>query len=164
MTTVRYCTPEWLEKCADGYRATPKFKEAFKKLTISVFFQIEAEPDWGIDEAIIFGSFVDEGDLIYLAFFSEEEAKEKAEFILGATPQEWKQILRKEKKFVTDFMLGKISLVQGSKVGVLTIAPYADTFVAALTQYDLQFPDEMSAEELEAYRAHVSEVRAQLGV
>ena len=164
MTTVRYCTPEWLEKSAAGYRATPKFKEAFKKLTISVFFQVEAEPAWGLDEAIIFGSIVDKGELIDLAFFSEEDAKEKAEFILGATPQEWKKILRKESKFVTDFMLGKISLIQGSKVGVLTVAPHADTFVAALTQYDLQFPDEMSAEELEAYRAHVTEFRAQLGV
>ena len=164
MATVRYCTPEWLEKCADGYRATPKFKEAFKKLTISVFFQIEAEPDWGIDEAIIFGSTVDKGDLIDLAFFSGEEAKEKAEFILGATPQEWKQLLRKEKKFITDFMLGKITLIQGSKVGVLSIAPHADNFVAALTQFELQFPDEMSAEELEAYRAHISEFRARLGV
>jgi hypothetical protein len=164
MTAVRYCTPEWLEKSFASYQATSKFKEAFKKLTMSVFFLVEAEPDWGIDEAIIFGCAVEKGELLYLDFFSESDAKEKAEFILGATPQEWKQILRKEKKFVTDFMLGKITLEQGSKVGVLSIAPYADTFVDALTQHDLQFPDEMSAEELEAYRAHFSEFRAQLGV
>ena len=164
MTTIRYCTPEWLEESAKNYRATPKFKEALRKVTASVFFLIEAEPTWGIEEDIIFGGIVEKGELITLAFFSEADAKEKAEFILAATPQEWKKILRKENKFVTDFMLGKITLEQGSKVGVLTIAPYADTFVDSLTQFELQFPDEMSPEELDEYRAYMAEFRAKLEV
>ena len=62
--------------------------------------------------------------------------------------EKWKSILRKERKFLTDFMLGRLPLVQGSKVGVLSIAPYANTFVDALTQAELQFPDEMAPEEL----------------
>ena len=164
MTVIRYCTPEWLEESAKNYRATPKFREALKKVTASVFYRIEAEPAWGIEEDIIFGGIVDKGELIALAFFSEADAKEKADFVLAATPQEWKKILRKESKFVTDFMLGKISLEQGSKVGVLTIAPYADTFVDSLTQFELRFPDEMSPEELDEYRAHMAEFRARLEV
>ncbi|MGE5603751.1 MAG: hypothetical protein ACM30E_11915, partial [Nitrososphaerales archaeon] len=79
-------------------------------------------------------------------------------------PQEWKSILRKERKFLTDFMLGRLPLVQGSKVGVLGIAPYANTFVDALTQAELQFPDEMLPEELAAYRSHVAAFRKECGV
>ena len=81
-----------------------------------------------------------------------------------ATPQEWKKILRKENKFLTDFMLGKITLEQGTKVGVLGLAPYANSFVDALTQVELRFPDELTAQELEEYRAYVRDFRARLGV
>ncbi len=52
---------------------------------------------------------------------------------MAASPQEWKLVLRKEHKFLTDFMLGKIRLEQGSKVGVLGFAPFADTFIDAVT-------------------------------
>jgi len=61
-------------------------------------------------------------------------------------------------------MLGKIALEAGSKPGLLKITPYANHFVDALTQFELQFPDEMSAEELEAYRADLSEFREKAGV
>jgi hypothetical protein len=61
-------------------------------------------------------------------------------------------------------MLGKIKLEHGSKVGVLGVAPHANTVVDLLTQADLQFPDEMSAEELAGYRVNFEEFRAELGV
>jgi hypothetical protein len=125
---------------------------------------IKANPAWGIDEDITFCAFVNQGELQELAFFSEEGAKKEADFLLAATPQEWKKILRKESKFVTDFMLGKITLEQGSKVGVLGIAPHANTFVDALTQVELQFPDEMSDEELADYRSLMQAFRSELGV
>jgi hypothetical protein len=83
---------------------------------------------------------------------------------MGATPQEWKKILRKESKFLTDFMLGKISLDLGSKVGVLGLAPYANTFIEALTQVELQFPDEMEASALAEFRSYVSNFRDRLAV
>ena len=95
---------------------------------------------------------------------SEDDAKKEADYILAATPQEWKKIIRKDSKFVTDFMLGKIKLEHGSAVGVLGIAPYSNTMVEVLTQLDLQFPDEMSSEELEEYRDYIVEFRADSGV
>jgi len=164
MTTYRYCTPEWLEESAKGYRATPKFQKNLEKVTTKVFYRVEAEPEWGIDRDILFGAIVDKGRLEELAFFSEEEAKEKAEFIMNATPHEWKKILRKENKFLTDFMTGKIGLEQGSKVGVLGLAPYANHFIDALTQFDLKFQDEMNAAELEEFKAYIQKFRSELGV
>lgn len=164
MTVCRYCTPEWLEESAKIYRSSPKFKQALEKLSTRICFRVLAEPVWGIDEDIIFGGTVDKGELVELVFFNEESARNKADFILAATPQEWKRLLRKESKFVTEFMLGKIALELGSKVGVLGLAPYAGTFIDALTQTELRFPDEMSAEELSDYRANMQEFRAELGV
>ncbi len=61
-------------------------------------------------------------------------------------------------------MLGKIKLEQGSKVGVLGLAPYADAFIAALTQVNLQFQDELEAEQVSEYRLYATQFREQLGV
>jgi hypothetical protein len=157
MTVYRYPTPEWLEESSKRYHANPRFQQALEKVTTKIFFLIRAEPAWGIEQDIIFGAITDKGALIDLRFFSDQEAREKADFIMGATPQGWKKILRKENKFLTDFMLGKISLEQGSKLGVLGLAPYANTFIEALTQVELQFPDEMNLEELAEFRSYVSD-------
>jgi hypothetical protein len=159
-----YCTPEWLEESLKIYRATPRFQEALKKLTTHVCYRVAAESNWGIDSDFIFGAIVTAGAMDDLRFFSEAEAKEKAEFIMAATPQEWKMILRKEHKFLTDFTLGKIKLEQGSKVGVFKLAPYADTFIDALTQVNLKFQDELSPEQLEMYREYASRFRSSSGV
>ncbi len=164
MTTYQYCTPEWLEESARTYAANPKFKKGLERLTVKTCFRVKADPAWGIEKDIIFGAFVDKGDLTQAAFLSEEEAKKQADYILAATPQEWKKILRKQSKFVADFMLGKIALEQGSKVGVMGIAPYSGILVDVLTQIPLQFPDEMSPDELAHYREHMQEFRAKLCV
>jgi hypothetical protein len=162
--TIRYCSPEWLDESAKRYRTTDRFENALKKVTTKIFYRITAEPTWGIDKDIIFGAEVDAGKLLELSFFSEAETKSRAEFILSATPQVWKGILRKDKKFISEFMLGKVKLESGSKPGLLKITPYANHFVDALTQFPLQFPDEMSAEELDTYRADLSGFRETSGV
>ncbi|MCL5950532.1 MAG: hypothetical protein M1132_02250 [Chloroflexi bacterium] len=162
--TLQYCTPEWLEEGARLYRSNPNLKKAMEKLSAKTCFRVKAEPNWGIEKDMIFGAFVDKGELAHLSFLSEAEARKQADYILAATPQEWKKILRKESKFVADFMLGRITLEQGSKVGVLGLAPYSGTLVDALTQAPLQFPDEMSPDELANYRACLKQVRAGLAV
>ena len=164
MTTCLYCTPEWLAETAAQYPQNPKFKERLQKLSIKMAYRVKAEPAWGIDEDIIFCLFFDAGDLTRIEFLTEEQAAREAEYILSATPQEWKRLLRREGKFVTEFMLGKVSLEQGSRVGILGVAPHADTVVEALTQVTLRFPDELTADELEAYRANMQTFRQELGV
>lgn len=159
-----YCTPEWLEESARIYRATPRLQEALKKVTTRVFYRITAEPEWGIDGDFIFGADVSEGVLNELRFFSEDETKEKAEFVMAASPQEWKTILRKQHKFLTDFTLGKVRLEQGSKVGVFKLAPHADAFIDALTQVNLQFQDELSPQQIQEYREYAAQFRSRLGI
>ena len=162
--TIRYCSPEWLKEGARLYRATDHFENALNKVTTRIYYRVTAEPSWGIEKDILFGAEVDAGRLLELSFFSEAEAKKRAEFILSATPQVWKGILRKDKKFISEFMLGKVKLEAGSKPGLLKITPYANHYVDALTQFPIKFPDEMDAEELEVYRTDLSAFREQTGV
>jgi hypothetical protein len=159
-----YCTPEWLEESVRIYRATPSFQEKMKRLSVSVFYRVIAEPEWGIDPDFIFGAIVTNGALDELRFYSEDEAKNMAEIIMAASPVQWKLLLRKEHKFVTDFLLGKIKLEKGSMAGALGMAPYAETFIDALTQVNLQFQDELNPQQLNDYREYAAQFRSKLGV
>ncbi len=164
MSTIQYCTPEWLTESAIRYQDNPKFKKALQKLTINIAFRIKANQELGIDQDIIFAAQVARGELTKLTFISEADAEKEMDYILAATPQRWTKILRKESMFAGDVLAGKITIEQGSKPGVIKIAPHSTTFVDALTQVDLQFPDEMSADELAQYRDYINEFRAELGV
>jgi hypothetical protein len=164
MTSCQYCTPEWLEETARIYGSDPNLEEKLKKLSAKMCFRIKAEPAWGIEKDIIFGTFIESGKLTKITFFSEADARRESDYLLAATPQEWKKVLRKENKFLTDFMLGRIKLEKGNKVTVLGLAPYAPTVIDALTQVQIQFPDEMSAEELTKYRAYMEEFRKNMNV
>jgi hypothetical protein len=159
-----YCTPEWLEETSKIYQSTPRFQQALKRLSVWIFFRITAEPVWGIDPDIIFGVKVMKGMLEGLRFYSEDEVKVNGDLVMAASPQEWKLLLRKEHKFITDFMLGKIKLERGNITGVLGVAPYADAFIDALTQVKLVFQDEFSAQQLNDYREYASQFRSKLSV
>lgn len=162
--SVPYCTPEWLEAFEKSYKANPRFEKELRKLTATTYFKVLAEPKWGIDEDILFGAAIVSGRIERVEFISAENAKKVGDFILSATPMEWKSILTKKTKFVTDFMLGKIKLDHGSKVGVLGLAPHSNTLVAAMTQVEIKFPDQMTADEVEKYRANMKSFRSKLGV
>ena len=164
MIKCQYCTPEWLEETARIYRSDPSLEEKLKKISAKICFRVKGEPAWGIEKDIIFGTFIETGKLTKIAFFSEEDAKRESDYLMAATPQEWKKILRKENKFLADFMLGRIKLEKGNKVTVLGLAPYAPLLIDALTQVQIQFPDEMSGEELTKYRVYMEEFRKNMSV
>jgi hypothetical protein len=164
MMKCQYCTPEWLEETGRIYRSDPDMEVKLKKISAKVCFRVKAEPAWGIEKDIIFGTFIEAGKLTKIGFFSEEDAKRESEYLVAATPQEWKKILRKENKFLTDFMLGRIKLEKGNKVTILGLAPYAPLLIDALTQVQLQFPDEMSGEELTKYRTDLEAFRKNMSV
>jgi hypothetical protein len=159
MTTHQFCTPEWLEESARIYRASPDAKNKLKKLTAKICCRVKSDPDWGIGEDIIFGAFFDKGDLRTLNFFTEDEAFQEADYLMTATPETWKKILRNEREFVTDFMLDKIKLELGTKTKMLELALQVNKIFDFLTQVDLQFPDEMSEDELISYRSKMETLR-----
>lgn len=164
MGKIRYCTPEWLEGMRNAFYSNPEYEEKLKKLTTKVGWLIRAKPEWGIERDIIFCTSIAAGRMEDIGFYSEEDARANMDFILAATPQEWKKLLRRESKFLTNFMLGKVTLEHGSRVGMLSLVPFTDTVMDLLTEVDLQFQDEMSSEEVAAYREEMEEFRAEHGV
>ena len=160
MTTHWYCTPEWFKESKEIYNSNPQAKEKLKKLSAKMAYRVKSEPAWGIDKDIYFCAYFESGDLNKLELVSKETAYD-AQYLMGATPMIWKNILTKKSKFITDFMLGKIKLENGSKVGVLTVAPHANDIIDALVpaSMNLVFPDELSPQELEQYRTNMEGFR-----
>ena len=164
MTTYQYCTPQWLDESAKVYRSNPDAQEKLKKLTADMAYRVKADPAFGIDQDILFCAYFNEGNLNKLELISEKNAKTEAQYIMTATPSTWKKVLKKEKKFLTEFMLGRIKLEKGSKVGVLGVAPHANNIVDSLTPFDLEFGDDLSDDEKEKYRSNMAVFRKELGV
>ena len=163
MTVHQFCTPGWLAESARIYKAKPGAKDQLKKLTAKICYRVKSDPEWCIREDIIFCSFFEKGELRTLDFFTIDDAFHAAEYLMAATPRTWKKILRKKRDFVTDFVLGKISLELGTKVSMLELALNANNILDCLTQVDLQFPDEMSADELATYRSKMETFRQTKG-
>ena len=164
MTAYHYCTPQWLEESAKVYRENPEAQDKLKKLSANMAYRVKADPEFGIDRDIMFCAFFDKGQLNRLELISEASALADAEYLMAATPVTWKKILQKESKFVTEFMLGRIKLEKGSKVGVLGVAPHANNIVDSLTPFELVFPDDLSDDERALYRTRMEAFREELGV
>lgn len=165
MTTHYYCTPNWLQESQEIYNSNPQAKEKLKKLSARMAYRVKAEPSWGINKDVYFCAYFESGELNKLELVSKEAAFD-AQYLMAATPKVWKNVLTKKSKFITDFMLGKIKLENGSKVGVLTVAPHANDILDALVPagMNLVFPDELPSDELEQYRSNMVEFRKELGV
>lgn len=162
MTTCIYPTPEWLEESAKLYDST--FENKLRKLSGHYGYRIKAEPSWGIEKDLMQCCILDAGKLVELKFYTEEEAQKEANFIMAASAQVWKNILTKADKFVAAFMSRKIKLEKGNPVKALALGPYAPTMVDALTQVELRFPDDLSPDELETFKASFAEYREKAGV
>jgi hypothetical protein len=165
MTTHYYCTPNWLQESKETYNSNPQAKEKLKKLSAKMAYRVKAEPSWGINKDIYFCAYFESGELNKLELITKEVAYD-AQYLMAATPMVWKNVLTKKSKFITDFLLAKIKLENGSKVGVLTVAPHATDILSALVPagMNLVFPDELSPDELEQYRSNMVEFRKELGV
>jgi hypothetical protein len=84
--------------------------------------------------------------------------------IFKAKPEAKDQLKKLTAKICyTDFILGKINLELGTKVKIIELALPVNNIFDFLTQVDLQFPDEMSEDELTSYRSKIEVLRRERG-
>ena len=162
MATYIYPDPVWVDDSVPFYNED--FEKKLRKLSGVFGYEILAEPEWGIDSDLYILMEIDEGKLIEFKHCSKEVAYDRSKFVLGATPQAWKRILTKKDKFVGAFMGGRVKLKKGNTVGALALGPHAGNLVDVLTQVDLKFPDDLSPEELEAFKKDLAAKRSERGI
>jgi len=163
---VPYATPEWVEAMGKNYNADPDNQnKVFKGMTIFLTFRVEADPKFGIDQDIYFATHL--VNRVYQpdsTLLSKEDAEKKSDFILTATPSVWKKMIKKEVGFVSAFMTNKIKLDKGSAPKGIGLAPKSPAVVGAFNKIDTEWPDEMTPQRLQEYKAKVAEFRQRLGI
>lgn len=162
MTSYIYPQPEWVDDSVAMY--DEGFEKKLASLSGKFAYQITAEPDWGIEDDLFISMALEAGKLIEFKHCSKEYAFDNADFVLAATPPAWKKILTKKDKFVGAFMGGRVKLAKGDTVGALALGPHANTLVDVLTQVDLKFPDDLSPDELESFKAELAQKRSERGI
>jgi hypothetical protein len=163
---IPYASPEWVSEVGKNYKANPDNQnKTFKGMTIFLSFRILADPKFGIDKDIYFCSNLVNGALQDdSALLSKEDAERKSDFILSAPPEMWKKLIQKEQGFVSSFMTGKIKLDKGSKARIISLASKSGALVESFYKVDTEWPNEMSPQRLEQYKAQVKEFRERLKV
>lgn len=163
---IPYATPEWVEDMGRNYRADPDNEgKIFKGMTTFLVFRIKADPKFGLDRDIDFGTHIADGVLQDdSTLMSKEDSEQKADFVVSAPPSVWKKVIKKEEGFVSAFMTGKIALDKGEAAKVIALAAKSPAVVECFYKTDTEWPDEMSPERLEEYKAQVKEFRERLGV
>lgn len=163
---IPYATPEWVEAMAKNYVDDPSNQnKTFKGLSLFIAFRILADTGFGLDQDVYFGAHLQNGILQDdSTLMSKEDAEAKADFILSATPSIWKRLISKHDGFVSLFMTGKIKLDKGQPTKIISLAPKSPALVECFYKVDTEWPDEMSPQRLEEYRAMVKEFRQKLGV
>ena len=157
-----YPQPEWVDASVEKYDAG--FEQKLAPLSGKFAFKINAEPEWGIDKDVFVSFMVEAGKLKEFKHVTEAYAMENCVYIMGATPPAWKRIMTKKDKFVGAFMGGRVKLVKGDTVGALAVGPHANTIVEVLTQVELKFPDDLDADEREAFRSKLAQTASERGL
>jgi putative sterol carrier protein len=157
MTTYTYPSQEWSAASAEGY--DHGFEEKLRNLTGKYSFNIMADPALGIETDLYFYLAIDAGKLQDFGPRTKDFVHENAKFVMNATFATWKEILTEKTTFTKKFLLGKIKLEKGSKVGVMGIAPHSATLVKFQNQVELAFPDDLSADELAEYKTNLAAAR-----
>lgn len=161
MTTYIYPSPEWAAASAERYDQS--FEEKLRNLTGKFSFNILAEPALGIESDLYFYLEIKAGKLLNFGPRTKEFVHEHAKFVMNASFQSWKAILTKQTSFTKSFLLAKIKLEKGSKVGAMGMAPHSTSLVGFQIQVELGFPDDLSADELAEYKTKLAAARQKGG-
>ena len=161
-----YATPEWLAEVRKVYEADPS-NEVLKRLgKVTFCYRILADPRIGIDPPdLYFIQQFDDAVLKELKHVSQDEGVRVADWVVSADFELWKRVLQKKYKYVTAVIHGDVKVDRGDKINLIgKVAPWADQMVLSYFKTETIWPDEMSPEELAAYRAKVNDFRKKLGV
>ncbi len=163
MTVYRYLTQEWMDEVANVYNSDPENAETFAALETTLSFKIKAKSSWGIEKDILFATRIERGNLEWVKLISESDAQ-TGDFVVSATPDIWKKIIRGETGFITAIMTLKLKVEHGTKQGIFKLGPYAKPLLNLMGKVELQFPDEMSNDELEKFRTDITTYRESFGL
>jgi putative sterol carrier protein len=155
-------TPAWIATYESLIQNDAVYKMLAKGWEGSVVIHITAKPEAGLDEDMYLLIDLWHGDCRAVRLVPPE-AGEGGDFVLTATYDRWKQVMTKELDVVKGLMQGKIKL-KGHLPTIVRYNKAATRLVELVASMNTIFLDEMTPEEIEAFKPWVEFIKEEYGV
>ncbi len=152
-------TPSWIAAYQLAIQNDAEYKDVAKDWEGSVVEHIIADPDVGLEEDMYLFMDLWHGDCRSIRLVPSEIG-EAGDFVLTAPYDRWKQVMLRELDPVKGMMQGKIKL-KGDLPTIVRYIKAATRLADLVAQIDTIFLDEMTPEEIEAFKPWVNFVRTE---
>jgi len=159
-------TPEWVDEFEKKIQADGRYKEVAQKWEGSVVLVFKAEAEAGFDRDVFLFMDLWHGECRSARLVPPEIGR-SGEYVLEAEYDRWKRILKKELNVVKELATRKLRLVpfEFKKAAKLTAAAQAAIRLVDLgSEVETRFPDELEAEQTEAFKTALKELKTKFGI
>ncbi len=150
-------TPAWIGAYERLIREDETYRKLAKDWEGSVVIHILPEPRVGLDEDMYLMLDLWHGDCRSVRLVPKEVG-ESGDYVLTASYDRWKQVMTRELDAVKGMMQGKIKL-KGDLPTIVRYVKAATRLTELVGMVDTIFLDEMSPEEIEAFKPWVEFLR-----
>jgi putative sterol carrier protein len=158
-------TPEWVYEFEKKIQRDERYKEVAQKWEGSVVLVFKAEPRAGFDNDVFLFMDLWHGECRSARLVPPEIGR-NGDYVLEAEYDRWKRILKKELNVVKELATRKLKLVpfEFKKAAKLTAAAQAALRLVDLGgEVETRFPDELEAEQTEAFKALLQVLKTEFG-
>ncbi len=155
-------TPEWVHEYMKKINEDGKYREVGKKWASDLALGVGAKPEAGIDEEIFLLLVLSEGECKD-AKLVPKEAAEAAPYLMSGSYDIWRKVVRGEAEALKSVMRGEMSL-KGDLGKIMKYVAATKRLGDLSGSFEASWPEELSSEDLEEFRASFNELRVQLGL
>lgn len=155
-------TPSWIAAYERLIQNDATYKGLAKAREGSVVIHVLADPEVGLDTDMYLLMDLWHGDCRSVRLVPTE-AGESGDFLLTGSYDRWKQVMTGDLDAVKGMMQGKIKL-RGDLPTIVRYSKAATRLVEIVTGVDTVFLDDMTPEEIEAFKPWVAFIRDEYGL
>lgn len=155
-------TPEWGQVFGETIDGDAQYRQAAKTWEGAVTLVVKAKPEVGIDEDVSVVIDLWHGDCRSVKILPKEEAA-KAPYVMTGGIDTWKAVATGKTDAIKATMLGKIKL-KGNMANVVRHVKASKRLAECSGLFEAVWPDELSRDEIEKFRADLKQFREQFGV
>jgi putative sterol carrier protein len=140
---IDFPSSEWVAAYKDAINQNAEYKKAGKDWTHGVVAMVvKAEPTLGIPEDLAMWLDVEGGECRDCKLMTAKEAEPLAPFVVVASYEQWKQVIRKEIDPTKALMQGKLKLTKGHMPTMVKHVNASKQLVESTTRVPTRFRGE----------------------
>ena len=154
-------TPEWGKVFGETLGGDAEYRQAAKTWEGAVTLVVQAKPEVGLDEDISVMLDLWHGACRSVKILPKEEAA-KAPYVMTGSLDTWKAVSTGKTDAIKATMLGKIKM-KGDMANVVRHVKASKRLADCTGLFESVWPDELSKDEIEKFRADLKQLREQFG-